>query len=112
MSKAPESVDTAFDTYTAYELLGEEGAGIVLAVVDSSGETFALKCLHPLRADRQKRRHFQNEIEFCAKHSHRNLIKVLASGVVTWDGEKCPFYVMPLYQKTLRNLMDAKNFAS
>jgi len=48
----------------------------------------------------------------CAKHSHRNLIKVLGSGVVTWDGEKCPFYVMPLYQKTLRNLMDAKNFAS
>jgi serine/threonine protein kinase len=108
MSKAPESFDTAFDTYTASRSVVEGGAGIVFAVGNSTGETFALKCLHPLRTDTQKRKRFQNEIEFCAKHPHRNLIKVLGSGSVTWDGVKCPFYVMPLYPKTLRSLMDVK----
>jgi serine/threonine protein kinase len=92
MGKVPASFDTAFDTYTTVRPVGEGGAGIVFAVMDSNGDTFALKCLHPKRTDTQRGKRFQNEIEFCAKHPHQNLINVLGSGLVTWDDEIVPIF--------------------
>lgn len=68
----------------------------------------ALKCLRPELATSDKRKRFKNEIDFCSKNEYPNLIHVLDSGIVEWDGKKTPFYVMPKYAGTLRGLMEKK----
>jgi len=108
MSKPPSTFETAFDTYTVKGVIGEGGTGRVFLVVDSAGNSYALKCLFPDLSTSQRNRRFRNEINFCAKQSHSNIIRVIDSGAAEWDGTKVPFYVMPYYPATLRNLLDRK----
>ena len=103
----PKTFDTAFETYELVgKSLGEGGAGRVFSVKNSSGEHFALKCLSPERITKDKRRRFKNEIAFCSKYEHQNIIQVLDSGLAIVKGEKCPFYVMPVFPMTLRKLLE------
>lgn len=102
----PKKFDTAFESYEVIKLLGEGGAGKVFAVKDENGERFALKCLSPARITTERRKRFKNEIDFCSKYEHRNIIQVLDSGVAIIDNIKCPFYVMPEFPMTLRTLLD------
>lgn len=99
------SFETPFDTYNATGVIGEGGAGKVYGVTNLNGEPFALKCLASERitADRLKR--FKNEIAFCQKQNHQNIVKVLDTGAITIKGVKCPFYVMRRYSGTLRTHM-------
>jgi serine/threonine protein kinase len=108
MSKNPKAFLTAFDQYATIATIGEGGAGRVFEVRDTSGETFALKCLHPDLATTEKRKRFKNEISFCSKNTHPNLIRVLDWGVVDWGDTQTLFYVMPKYAGTLRGSMNAK----
>ncbi len=113
----PTEFETAFDTYTVTSVIGEGGAGRVFAVRDSAGQPFALKCLFPHLVTTQRRKRFKNEVAFCTKCSHANVIKVVDSGVAKWERINVPFYVMPLYvashqekplqPTTLRSLMEA-----
>jgi serine/threonine protein kinase len=48
---------------------------------------------------------FRNEIHFCTKNTHRNVIQVQASGIT---GSGAIFYVMPLYSGTLRDLVSKR----
>ena len=107
MAKFPKEFSSAFDTYATVSVLGEGGAGRVFEVSNQDGEHFALKCLVPERVTEERRKRFKNEIAFCQRTAHLNIVRVLDAGVVDVAGVKCPFYVMPLYRTTLRDLINA-----
>ena len=94
---------SATEVYTVDRSLGSGGAGEVYLVKDESGEAFAAKALRP-GLSKQKLKRFQNELMFGVKEDHPNLIKVLDFGR-TEDG--APFYIMPLANSTLREMMKA-----
>lgn len=111
MAKLPP-FETPFDTYNAISVIGEGGAGLVYEVRNSSGETFALKCLAPARVTADRLKRFKNEIAYCQNQDHPNIVKVLDTGAAILKGVKSPFYVMRRYTGTLRthmhNLQPAK----
>ena len=94
---------TATDTYTATGVLGEGGSGVVYKVADNDGAIFAIKLLRS--TDSQKSKRFANELNFCQRQNHENIIQVLGSGAFLENGKRQPFFVMPLYEKTLRQVM-------
>lgn len=105
MAKASTVFETPFDTYSVISMLGEGGAGRVYLVRNRSGKEFALKCLAPERVSSERLKRFQNEINFCQKTDHPNIVKILDTGAAFFDGKKCPFYVMERYSGTMRTLM-------
>lgn len=105
MAKKPLNFDTPFDTYTSSSVIGEGGAGRVYVVTNSAGEEFALKCLVPERITSERLKRFKNEIQFCQRHNHLNIVKVVDTGAILIKEVKCPFYIMNRYSGTLRTLM-------
>jgi serine/threonine protein kinase len=61
-----------------------------------------------------KRKRFKNEILFCQRSEHPNIVRVIDVGAVIVKKESLSFFVMPLYSKTLRSLtqrrIDPNNF--
>ena len=100
--KKGEILKTAFDVFVVEGLKGAGGSGEVYEVRDSDNAAYAAKILDPEKASSVRLKRFKNEINFCAKTDHRNIIKILSSGI-TANG--ATFYVMPLYSGTLRELM-------
>jgi serine/threonine protein kinase len=100
-----DSFESPFDRYTKTGSVGSGGSGIVVKVQSQDGKPYALKYLSPEHVTSEKRKRFKNELWFSARNRHPNIITVVDSGFVELDGEKCPFYVMPLYPATLRELM-------
>ena len=111
MATTLKSFETPFDIYTEVGLLGEGGAGRVYEVRNEKGETFALKCLSPDKITSERRKRFKNEIGFCQRTLHRNIVKVIDTGIIEVKKTVCPFYVMPRCKGTLRTLI-AKTPAS
>lgn len=105
MATKPPSFETPFDTYTATVVIGEGGAGRVYEATNTAGEVFALKCLAPERITSERLKRFKNEVAFCQKQEHSNIVKVLDTGATLIEGVKCPFYVMQRYAGTLRTRM-------
>lgn len=101
----PNVFETPFDSYEVIEPLGDGGAGKVFAVKNKEGERLALKCLHPERITTERRKRFKNEIDFCSRDEHLNIVRVLDSGFVMIKETKCPFYVMPEFPMTLRKML-------
>lgn len=99
------SFESPFDTYSVCKVIGEGGAGLVYEVTNSVGESFALKCLAPERISAERLKRFKNEIAFCQKQDHPNIIKVADTGSALIKNVKCPFYVMRRYSGTLRTRM-------
>ncbi len=97
--------ETATNTYTASGVLGQGGAGTVYLVKDADGGEFALKCLNA--ADSAKRKRFSNELFFCQRNRHPNIIHVLDSGLLLEREKKLPFYVMRRHSGTLRESIKA-----
>jgi serine/threonine protein kinase len=101
--KKPWSLETTFDHYTATEIIGEGGTGKVYRATNSAGEAVAIKVLDPLKgASRDRRRRFKNELLFGARNQHQGIVVVTDHGVVDIGGTTTPFYVMPLFERTLR----------
>lgn len=100
--KKGTALRNAFDTYTIQQQRGAGGSGVVYEVLDSEGSAFAIKILDPTKTSSVRLKRFKNEIDFCSRNTHENIIRVLGSGV-TETGET--FYVMPLFSCTLRNVM-------
>jgi len=92
----------AFDTYTVSEQKGAGGSGVVYEVLDSEGSTFAIKILDPTKTSTSRLKRFKNEIDFCSRNTHKNIIRVLGTGVTETGAT---FYVMPLYSCTLREVI-------
>lgn len=99
------SFESPFDIYSVSNVIGEGGAGLVYEVTNTAGESFALKCLAPERVTAERLKRFKNEITFCQKQDHPNIIKVVDTGSSLIKYIKCPFYVMRRYSGTLRTRM-------
>jgi serine/threonine protein kinase len=97
--------ETTFASYTSTRIIGEGGTARVYQTNDQDGQPWAVKVLDPKKASRDKLKRFQNEYIFCSKHSHSNIVTVVDHGVTLIDGVKSPFFVMPLFEGSLRNLM-------
>lgn len=97
---------TAFDTYLPFDAPREGGSGFVVPVTDEDGNKRAVKYLKPDQLKSGKLKRFRNEMSFCFGVRHENIVQVIDLGSVDISGEIVPFYVMPFYQKTLRNLID------
>jgi serine/threonine protein kinase len=100
--KKGETLKTAFDAYTIEGQKGAGASGEVYEVRDSEGVAYAAKILDAAKASAIRLKRFKNEIGFCTKNTHENIIRVLASGIT---GKGATFYVMPLYSCTLRDLI-------
>jgi hypothetical protein len=99
--------ETALESYKRVgEPLGSGGTGVVYEVQDSDGNHYALKLLNS-SIDKTRLKRFKNEISFCSTDRHKNIIRVLDHGLASGQGGQSPFYVMPLYSKTLRSLISA-----
>ena len=96
---------TTFSRFRSIRLLGEGGAGFVYEVKDDNEQRFALKILKKQGITKEKRKRFKNEILFCQRSSHPNIISILDHGIVLDENIPVPFYVMPLYDSSLRNLI-------
>ena len=108
VTKLP-SFETPFETYRATKIIGEGGASYVYEVINSSDDILALKCLAPDRVTSERLKRFQNEIGFCQRHDHANIVRVVDTGPAFIKGKKCPFYVMKRYSGTLRTHMGRMN---
>ncbi len=105
-SAKKEVFETAFDQYKSVKRIGDGGSGQVFEVTNAKGEHLALKILDPSKATVDKVKRFKNEIDFCYRTSHKNIIRVLDYGITYLKGAKAtPFYVMPLYPISLRGLI-------
>lgn len=95
---------TATTRYTVVEQVGQGGSGVVYRVLDDDGSAFAAKFLSGSGVTTAKKRRFRNELTFCLRNRHPNVIAVLDHGVVSNE----PFYVMPYYEDTLRTVIPSK----
>jgi serine/threonine protein kinase len=94
---------TALDEYEGLEVLGEGANGTVHKVRNGEGRQFALKVLRKELLGGTKQKRFQNELKFCMTAAHPNIISVRDHGLIGPD--QVPFFVMPLYESTLRKAM-------
>jgi eukaryotic-like serine/threonine-protein kinase len=113
MAKASSvrAVETAFNRYVLSSVIGEGGAGRVWRATDASGKDVAIKLLHADRATAERRKRFQNEIIFCLKTVHPNIVRVLDHGVDMSSGKSAPFYVMPLLSGSFRRPVESQKGA-
>lgn len=102
----PITFKTTFATYEATKILGEGGAGRVYSATDESGGDGAIKLLDPAKATKEKIKRFKNEYTFCSRNTHENILSVHDHGLYYSGKEASPFYVMALYQGSLRALMN------
>jgi len=91
--------------YELIKTIGNGGSGVVWRA-KSNGNEYAIKLISS--DDKKKIARFREEINFCKTSKHENIIKIVADGEV--DGK--PYYVMPLYPKTFRDLIGAEEDAS
>lgn len=108
--KKPISFETTFGKYEVDELLGEGGAGRVYGGVDFDRQPVAVKVLAQERATSDKRKRFKNEVAFLVRSKHTNIVSVTDNGINLAGDVVGPFYVMPRYDGSLRDLM-AKGIA-
>lgn len=105
MLKKNDVLNTTFEKYTVNCSIGEGGNGVVYKVTDSSGNVFAAKviCKNDLSAEKLKR--FKNEVNFCQKYDHPNIVKIIDNGFIMKGDKEYLFYVMPLYDGSLKKLL-------
>jgi serine/threonine protein kinase len=101
------AVETTFNRYALVSIVGEGGAGRVWRATDSAGKDVAIKILNADRATSERRKRFQNEILFCLKNTHANIVRVIDHGIDLSSGKATPFYVMPLLSGSFRRLLSA-----
>ena len=99
--------ESAFTEYHSVSQIGGGGCGTVWHVTDPDGKVFAIKHLNPESVTSDKTKRFKNELAFCARSSHKNILRVFDWGYINIKKVKCPFYVMPLFSGTLRKMITA-----
>ena len=92
------------------------GNGFVMfAKNEKTGQKVALKFYFPnnpeWQLDEDNYKRFQNEISLLKKGEHPNLIKCFDSGKIKVDKEKVPFYVMPIANGSMRDIINKNQFA-
>ena len=99
-------VKTAFDEYKLIKQIGQGGNGRVFSATNYSGENIAIKFVEK-NIGREKLKRFKNELSFCMQHTHPNIIKIIDNGYVCLNNKEYVFYVMPLYEETLKSKIDS-----
>ena len=97
-------VSTAFSELSLIKQIGNGGNGIVYSAEDKEGSNFAIKLI-PVDGPSIKRKRLKNEVNFCEKYKHPNIIEILDHGFLDLGEKAYSFYVMPLYKETLRDKM-------
>lgn len=93
--------------YKLVKYIGSGGNGSVWrAQEDGTGQPYAIKFLTSENTDKIER--FEKEIAFCQQENHPNIIRIIGCGTFN-DNEK--FYIMPLYEKTLRDVISKETDA-
>jgi len=100
--------DTPADAYRSVGIIGEGGSGRVYEVEASNRQRFALKMLSPGGMTERRRKRFTNELNFGRRVRHDNIVSVVDSGDIDAGGIRVPFFSMPLYKTSLRNLLDER----
>jgi len=103
--KSAVTIETAFNSYSIDELIGEGGAGRVYGGQALDGQAVAIKVLAPERASRDKKSRFKREIAFLSRNAHPNIVTVTDFGLATDPRLSGSFYVMKRYDSNLRTLM-------
>ena len=98
---------STFATYTATHIIGEGGSGRIFEASDDAGGIYAIKWLDPAKATKEKVKRFKNELQFCIRNQHNHILTVLDHGVFIKEEGNSPFYVMPLFDGSLRDLLEA-----
>lgn len=106
MSK-PDKLYTTYSTYDVKDVIGEGGSGLIYKAVDDDGLNVAIKALPFEKSSKGKLKRFKNESHFCRNCDHANIVKVTDSGL--FDDKKTPFFVMPLYEGSLRKIINKIN---
>jgi serine/threonine protein kinase len=96
---------TAFGTYRSESVVGQGGTGTAYAARSEQGEAVVVKVLDPAKATTERLKRFKNEYLFGFRNQHPNLVRVIDFGLVADRGKEAPFYVMPRYEQSLRNLL-------
>jgi len=86
------------------EPIGEGGSGVVWKA-QANNNNYAIKFINS--TDRDKIQRFNNELTFCKSNPNKNIISIIADGKL--KGKR--YYIMPLYPKTLRNVIDEEKDA-
>ena len=102
--KKGEFIDCNNVSYSLIEPIGNGGSGEVWKA-STNKEYFAIKFLHS--EETKKIIRFENELKFCKENPHKNICFVIAEG--EYNGK--PFYIMPLYEKTLREIINVEKDA-
>ncbi len=102
-----QTFETAFARYGVVGQIGQGGSGRVFEVRDDKENKFALKLLNIERSDGKTLTRFKNEMMFCLRKHHPNIISVLDFGYAVKAKVKSPFYVMPLCSQSLRKMMNS-----
>jgi len=98
---------TTFATYTATHIIGEGGSGRIFEASDDTGDICAIKWLDPAKASKEKVKRFKNELQFCLRNQHPHILSIVDHGIFIKGESNSPFYVMPLYDGSLRDLLKA-----
>lgn len=98
---------TTFTTYTATHIIGEGGSGRIFEASDDTGGIYAIKWLDQVKATKEKVKRFKNELHFCLRNQHPHILTILDHGVFIKGESNSPFYVMPLYDGSLRDVLKA-----
>lgn len=93
-------VITAFDEYQLIKQIGQGGSGRVFSAKDSEGKDVAIKFVERDISTRKYKR-LKNEINFCEKNEHKNIVHITDHGIAHLSEKDYVFYVMPLFPTTL-----------
>lgn len=97
-------VHTAFSDYLIGEQIGSGGNGRVFSATERDNNKCAVKFI-PVDESKVKRKRLKNEIHFCETSNHPNIIRILDHGFAEFEDGTYSFYIMPLYEETLRTKM-------
>ena len=90
---------SAFNDYELISQVGQGGNGKVWKAKDKNGSVVAIKFLERDSRETTLKR-FKNEAFFCIRNQHKNIVQISDYGTA---GKKFIYYVMPLYEKTLKD---------
>jgi len=106
MRKGTKLYGNYLDEYKIIEKIANGGNSEVYKVENIDKNIYALKLLNKgLSTEKIKR--FKNEMSFCQKVNHPNIIKIIDNGIT--DDKTQMFYIMPCYDYTLREFINEEH---
>jgi serine/threonine protein kinase len=90
--------------YSLIESIGNGGSGVVWKA-QANNKNYAIKFINSTDEDKIKR--FNRELTFCKRNQNKNIVSIIEDG----KSNERQYYIMPLYPKTLRNIINEEKDA-